>query len=97
MNTGAGAGLGASTAAAGGGNESFGVGSGAGAGVPNREEAEVEDGVDVISGFDFGLSSSDSSSMEKFAISALGNPVGAYEYCSVEASYFGAYGSSSSI
>lgn len=98
VKTAAGAGLGGSTGATGGGKVGFGVGSETGAGVllpPKSDEADVEDGVDEAT--DFVLSSIESSSMEKFAINALGNPAGAYEYCSAGASYFGAYGSSSSI
>lgn len=90
MNTGAGFGLGAFTGAAGGGDTGFGAGSETGA--PKSDEADVGDGVDEAAGF--GLSSRLSSSMEKFAINALGNPAGANECCS-GLSYFGAYGSSS--
>ncbi|KAI9911074.1 hypothetical protein PsorP6_009124 [Peronosclerospora sorghi] len=66
-----------------------------GGAAPNKDEAEV--GGDVATGFGLGWSSSiTSSSIEKFAINAPGNPGGAYVHSSALVSYTGAYGSSSS-
>ena len=92
----AGAGRGVSTDSAGTGAKDFCVTPEVGAGplvAPNNDEAGVEcelDGADGF-GFGFGWSVTTSSSMEKFAINALGNPAGA-SGSSTRASYVGVNG-----